>query len=369
MLRPLTSSPLGITCVALALSLSPAAFAQTNASDTAKVTQLFKNGKAAFTKGDMAEAERLFSEAFALRKSSDIAANLAQSELEQQKFRAAAEHFQWALVNLLPSASDAQRKAVETGLARSRSEVAVLRLDIKPEGSDVLVSEQNLGKAPIPAGVYVDPGEVIVSVKHDGFVAIDKRVLAAKGTEQAVEVSLVAKDGAPVAEVGPAVDSGLQRDPQPTSPATPVADLGPTHKSLVPAFIATGVAVAGGVAGVVFMLDANSKASKADDLRDSLLKLGGCGKEGGAPTADCDTLNDQRKSVDSKRRLEIGAFVIGGVAALAAGYFYWDALGQPRRASAGGHAATRTAWLPTFNVGQTEGTKVDAVKLGLRGTF
>src|SRR3954465_951055 len=110
------------------LSAPRGAVAQTNASETAHVTELFKGGKAAFAKGDMAEAERLFDQALAIRKSSDIAANLAQSELEQQKYRSAAEHFSWALANLLPSATDAQRKAVETGLSRARAEVAVLRL-------------------------------------------------------------------------------------------------------------------------------------------------------------------------------------------------------------------------------------------------
>ena len=98
----------------------------------------------------MAEAERLFAEALAMRKSSDIAANLAQSELEQQKFRKAAEHFSWALANLLPSASDAQRKAVETGLARSRTEVAVLRLDREAN----LVARRGLpGRPEAPTGI------------------------------------------------------------------------------------------------------------------------------------------------------------------------------------------------------------------------
>ena len=363
--RSFPYSHLGITCVAVALSLSPVALAQTSASETAKVTQLFKTGKAAFAKGDMAEAERLFADAFALRKSSDIAANLAQAELEQEKFRASAEHFQWALANLLPSASDAQRKAVETGLARSRAEVAVLRLDIKPEGSEVLVSDQNLGKSPVAGGVYVEPGEVIVSVKHDGFVAIDKRVLAAKGTEQAVEVSLVPKDSAPAADAGPAVGAGLE----PEGPATPPAALTPDNasprKSLVPAFIASGVAVAGGVAGVVFMLDANSKESKADERRDELIIQGGCGPSGTAPAADCASLNNKRKSVDTMRDLEIGAFVVGGVAALAAGYLYWDALAH--------HGSAANARLrPTFDVGRAlpgESGAVRSVKLGLQGTF
>src|SRR5215203_2605919 len=110
----LVSAALG----ACALTTPGGALAQTTASETARVTDLFKSGKVAFSKGDMSEAERLFAQAFEIRKSSDIAANLGQSELEQQKYREAAEHFSWALANLLPSATDAQRKAVENGLAR-----------------------------------------------------------------------------------------------------------------------------------------------------------------------------------------------------------------------------------------------------------
>lgn len=363
MRRTVSAPVLLVALAALApVVLGPSnARAQTSASETAKVTQLFKSGKAAFAKGDLAEAERLFAEAFALRKSSDIAANLGQSELEQQKFRAAAEHFQWALANLLPSASDAQRKAVETGLAKSRAEVGLLRLDISPEGSSVLVGEQDVGKAPIAGGVYVDPGEVIVSVKHEGYVSIDKRVMVGKGTEQAVEVTLVAKE-TPSAPIAGPVDSGLQ----PSSGTTPSADTSTSPKSLVPAYVATGVAVAGGVTGLVFLLSANSKASKADDLRDDLVRQGGCGT--GADPSGCNDLLDKRKSVDTMRSVEIGAFVVGGVAAVVAGYFYWDALshrsGAQQRASA--------QLVPTLNVSTArpvDGGGLQSVKIGVSGTF
>ena len=342
------------------------ALAQTSASETARVTDLFKRGKLAFAKGDMAEAEHLFAEALSLRKSSDIAANLAQSELEQQKYRSAAEHFSWALANLLPSASDAQRKAVETGLARSRAEVAVLRLEIKPDGSDVLVGPENLGKSPLTSSVFVDPGEVIVSVKHDGFVSIDKRVMVGKGTEQAVEVTLTAKEGAAAPDASaPVVDSGLR--PAEAAASNDTADR-TGKKSLVPAFVATGAAVAGGVVGLVFTLSANSTSDDADELRDRLLDQGGC--NGGAPATDCADLKDQRDSVDSSRKLAVGAFVIGGVAALAAGYFYWDALShrgsaaqQPRRTFLGGLA-------PSVDVGRAhDSASLTSVKLSLSGNF
>jgi tetratricopeptide (TPR) repeat protein len=347
--------------------VAPSAFGQTSASETARVTELFKSGKVAFSKGDMAEAERLFSEALALRKSSDIAANLAQSELEQQKYRKAAEHFSWALANLLPSATDAQRKAVEAGLARSRTEVAILRLEIQPEGSDVLVGQDSVGKSPVTNSVFVDSGEVIVSVKHDGFVSVDKRLMVGKGTEQAVEITLTPKDGPPApAAAGTAVDSGLQH---PAEPAPSDAGGEAKPKSLVPAFVATGVAVAGGVVGLVFTLSASSKEDDANKKRDGLNALGGC--NGGAPAADCADLKDQRDSVDASRNLAVGAFVVGGVAALAAGYLYWDALRhrgsgsalQPKRRFVGGLT-------PSVDVGRArDGSALESVSLRLSGNF
>lgn len=352
-----------VSALAAATAALPnVASAQTSASDTARVTELFKSGKAAFAKGDMAEAERLFTQALSIRKSSDIAANLAQSQLEQQKYRAAAEHFSWALANLLPSASDAQRKAVETGLARSRAEVGVLRLEIKPEGADVLVGAQAVGKAPIASSVYVEPGEVIVSVKHDGFVSLEKRVMAGKGTEQEVEIELVAKDSAASTPAdGSVASSGLSAN-APTLSAHPADRAQP--KSLVPAFVATGIAVAGGVAGLVFTLSANGKEDDADDLRDQLQTMGGCNGGGAAEVeADCADLKEQRESVDTSRNLAIGSFVLGGTAAIVAGYFYWDALAHRSSAKAR-RARPLYGLLPSLDVG-----RADSVKLGVSGTF
>jgi hypothetical protein len=356
------------TCGAAQLA-APSLSAQTTASETARVTQLFKNGKAAFAKGDMAEAERLFSEAFALRKSSDIAANLGQSELEQQKFRKAAEHFQWALANLLPSATDAQRKAVETGLARSRAEVAILRLEIKPDGSDVVVAEQRLGPSPINGGVYVDPGEVIIAVKHDGFVAIDKRVLVSKGTEQAVEVTLMPRDTGPTAAAAAtptAVGSGLDH-PVTDKPADAGED---KPKSLVPAFVATGVAVVGVGLGIGFTVSANSKRS---DLDESIAAHGGTAacSNGTATPADCADFKSRADSVDTSRHVALGSFIVGGVAAVVAGYFYWDALSH-RQSAAALRRRPLFGLTPRVDVGrlQTErGFSADTVKLGLSGTF
>jgi hypothetical protein len=241
-----------------------------------------------------------------------------------------------------------------------------LRLEIKPDGSDVLVGPDNLGKSPLASSVFVDPGEVIISVKHDGFVSLDKRVMAGKGTEQAVELTLAEKESAPVTPA-PVVDSGLQRSTEP-----PIDRGAAAPKSLVPAFVATGVAVAGGVVGLVFTISANSKSDHANTERDTLTALGGC-NGGDAPPNRCSALKDQRKSVDATRNIAVGAFVVGGVAALAAGYFYWDALRHRGGSTVQARRRTILASLtPSFDVERAranDAVSIGAVKLSLSGNF
>jgi hypothetical protein len=228
----------------------------------------------------------------------------------------------------------------------------------------VLVGEQAVGRAPIAANVFVEPGEVIVSVKHEGFTSIDKRVMVGKGTEQAVEVSLNPKNDDAMSAGAPPVDSGLEH---PAAGADSREDRAP--RSLVPAYVATGVAVAGGVAGIVFTLSASSKEKDADQLRDRLLDYqGGC--KGDAPQEQCDELNDQRKSVDTSRNLGIGAFVVGGVAAIVAGYFYWDALSH--RSASARREQPRYSLLPMVELGRgadQAAASIGSVKLGVSGSF
>jgi hypothetical protein len=123
---------------------------------------------------------------------------------------------------------------------------------------------------------------------------------------------------------------------------------------------------------LVFTLSANSKADDADKLRDQLNDLGGCSQDGTAPANDCKDLNDQRKSVDSSRNIAIGAFVVGGVAAVAAGYFYWDALAHGSSRSAKS-TPTRpaVAVTPSFDVKRNsdEHPSLGAFKLTVSGTF
>jgi hypothetical protein len=190
--------------------------------------------------------------------------------------------------------------------------------------------------------------------------------MVGKGTEQAIEVTLTAKDDAtPV--TAPLVDSGLHASGPGAADAA--ADSS-KPKSLVPAFVATGVAVAGGVVGLVFTLKANSKSDDANKLRGDVLALGGC--NGGAPEADCAELKSRLESKDSATNVAVGAFVVGGVAALAAGYFYWDAL-RHRGASTSqrGRRTILGSLAPSLDIGRSRANDaaIESVKLSLSGNF
>jgi hypothetical protein len=189
---------------------------------------------------------------------------------------------------------------------------------------------------------------------------MDKRVLAGKGTEQAVEIVLNPKGVA-----APATSAPLAQSVAPEVSAPPADRSEP--KSLVPAFVASGVAVAGGVVGLVFTLSANAKEDDADMLRDRLEAEGACKVED-APHA-CADLRDQRDRVDSSRNLALGSFVVGGAAAVVAGYFYWDALSHRSRVGAR-KARPLFGLVPSLNVGRASaGSAVDSLELGVSGTF
>src|SRR5205807_1134857 len=113
--------------------------------------------------------------------------------------------------------------------------------------------------------------------------------------------------------------------------------------------------------------------SDADDALHGLndkYGLGSCGN-GAAPPGECSALQKQRQSVDSSRNLEIGAFVVGGVAAVAAGYFYWDALSHRK---AEGAAASRPLLdlMPSVDIGRAraiDAASIGSVKLSVSGKF
>src|ERR1700760_887068 len=130
----------GVFCLSILFSLAVAPHARADANaDSDRANLLFKKGKVAFNEGKYQDALRIYSEAWRLKQSPDIAANLAQTESELGKHRDAAEHFAYALAHLLPSSTDEQKQALAEGLQSEKKEIGSLRVTLEPGESALTI--------------------------------------------------------------------------------------------------------------------------------------------------------------------------------------------------------------------------------------
>ncbi|HEY4158742.1 MAG TPA: tetratricopeptide repeat protein, partial [Polyangiaceae bacterium] len=280
----------------VACALSVPAHAQSNSADSDRANLLFKKGKVAFNDGKFDDALRIYSEAWRLKQSPDIAANLAQTESELGKHRDAAEHFAFALAHLLPSSTDEQKKALADGLDVEKKEVGTLHVTLEPGDASL-----SLDDSPVilpPSGdIFVVPGEHRCSVTHEGYDASQQAVRVSKGASQVLWIRLKPSGAAAFGDPPGATPNGA-------APATipPLADNeAASGRSLVPAFVGGGIAVLGAAAGVGFLLSGNSHRDKAAEQAQKIPGDNGCGA--GTPQAhDCAALHSENQSAASARR-------------------------------------------------------------------
>ena len=313
------------------LSFSGSAHAQTSAADSERANLLFKRGKVAFNEGKYADALRIYGEAWHLKQSPDIAANLAQTESELSKHRDAAEHYAFALAHLLPSSTDEQKSALAEGLEAEKKEIGSLRVTLEPADAALTLDEQPV-TLPVNGDVFVEPGEHVAAVSREGYEASRQTVRVSKGASQVLWIRLQ-QAGAVAAANGPG--PGTVTDP------TPPPDLHEgSRRSIVPVLVGGGVFVAGAVVGVVFLASGNSSQNDADALRAKLPAPNACGA--GTPNrADCSALHAKNSDVDHARTLEGVGFAVAGAAAVGTAlYLLWP------------HSSTASAtrWLPSLAV-------------------
>src|SRR4051812_16630546 len=162
------SRGLACACLLLATGIAGHARAEGNGADSDRANSLFKKGKVAFNAGKYEDALRIYSEAWTLKQSPDIAANLAQTESELGKHRDAAEHFSFALGHLLPSSTDEQQQALAEGLAQEKKEIGSLHVTLEPADSTLKIDDAAVSVPP-NGDIFLEPGEHAVSVTREGY--------------------------------------------------------------------------------------------------------------------------------------------------------------------------------------------------------
>jgi hypothetical protein len=252
---------------------------------------MFASAKSVFESGRYEEAYGIYVKLWASRQTYDIAANLAQAELELGKRRDAAEHIAYALRAFPMSSGRERRAALERELAGLRKDLGVVRIQVTVEGAEVLIDGRPIGKAPIPGEVFVDPGARVIEARHPGYEDARKTIEVAR--EATADVTL---------------DPAKARDKPPAPPpAPPPPAVGQGYAPVI-----FGGAVSALLLGTAIGLTVAANGEDADaDAKLEALKAAGVlcpGPEG------CAELKTLRGNKDTYHNLAVAAYGGSGLA-------------------------------------------------------
>lgn len=271
---------------------------------TAQAAALYDQGTAAYKEQKWPEARAAFLAAWALEKHWQIAANLADAEIQVGRHREAAEH---AFFYRQKAPADRHERA-EALLAKAKARVVTLRIETDPPGADVWIDGQPAGRTPLAEPFFLEPGKHTVTARMasrpEAAVTLDKGA----GTEEVVRLEVKAAQ--------------IVTPPPPPPPAP---------KSMVPAYVLGGAGIAGLVVGATLTGVAYSDASQARaqaprDAQGALLcsTRGPEYDRGGANQAECNDLRSLSATASDTANAGLGLMIAGGVLGAGAGvYFLW----------------------------------------------
>lgn len=281
-----------------ALAQPTPAPAASSSAMTDKARQLYVEGNQLFREKKWPQAEASFEAAWALEKHYSIAANLAETKLRLGKHRAAAELLVFALGHA-PASDTAERRHGEELLAQAKAKIGTLTIHVQPADAAVTVGERSLPAAALSDPVFVEPGQVTVSARKDGYQTTTKTVAAAAGSAAQVDLTL-----APIVVAAPSATVA------PSATAT-AAKMPP--KPLWPVITGSVAVVAGAAIGIGFTVKASDDRAARLDLLSSLAGTNPCGS--GTPySLECKMVRDLSAAERAETGVAISSFVIGGAA-------------------------------------------------------
>ena len=141
----------------------------------------FFRGVKYYEGGDYRWALLEFQRAFELSGNYRILYNLARVSEELNTYAEATRAFEEYL-RLGGDDIDKQRQQeVERELETLRPKLAHLTLSINVEGAEAIVDNKPFGESPLSKAIVLDAGEHFITVRHDGYVEAEKRVVVAAG--------------------------------------------------------------------------------------------------------------------------------------------------------------------------------------------
>ncbi|MBK8258361.1 MAG: tetratricopeptide repeat protein [Polyangiaceae bacterium] len=305
-------------------SASPSAAASTPAApETAD--SLYNQGNEAYDKGDLQLAYELYTGAFKLRRSYDIARNLGLVELKLGRYKAASQHFEYSL-SLYPSNRAETKKQVIDWLDQARKNLGMVKLVVDPFSAKCSIAGENVGDREREAGVYTDPGDVRVECGGvSGYRDVRRVVTVEKGATANVALTLPAQT--PGGGTGP-------------------VDVTPGGSRMTLVWVGSAVAAVsigvGAVTGILSIVKASESDSLLADLKAKSGRTYPC-----TPVAEsgCETLLASRKEQDAFGNIAFWTLLAGGLTGAGTAAFWF--VTRPGEASPPPKTAVIPAVSPT----------------------
>lgn len=154
---------------------------------------LYQRGKTLYAERNLAEAERTFEQALALRRSYDVAAQLGGVKLELEKYVEAAEHLTFAVENWAPSGNPAGKESTRARLDKALEHVGWVVLTTNVGETEITVDGAPVGDR---RRIFLEPGSHRIEGRKAGYAAASHDVQIEVGQEVPVALDLTPLDDA-----------------------------------------------------------------------------------------------------------------------------------------------------------------------------
>jgi hypothetical protein len=338
------SRSLGVVLAVAAMTVPPSfAAAQIGAAGTAsapspevvaRADALFRDAIKLYREKRYAEAEAGFLAAWKLNPTYDVAGNLGHAEARLGKYREAAEYLAFALRTFPLTGGADKRKWAQDKLNEMRKLVASVRVQVSAPRAEVFVDGKSVGVAPLAGELFLEPGVHTVEAKLEGHEDARQSIQAEKGAAETITLALVAAVSAPAVPPASATTTGSVAHP-------PLPPKGEPHAGGNKVIVGVGAGVSGAalIAGIVFTVLANSKASDAKQQLDKVVRTDGPEACGLQPNADCKVLHGLVSDKSTYSSLAGWSFISAGAFGAATVIY---ALAAPRAVTKTGLRAAPT---------------------------
>jgi hypothetical protein len=308
--------------LSLSLMLSPALVTAQSDAQRASARAAAQAGLDAFDAQKWSEALELFSRAEGSVHAPVHLYYIGYSRMKLGKLVDAREAFLKLVHESIPANAPKAFREAQTDakkeLAALEPRIPTLKILVTPEakGTVLKIDDQEGAVAGVPTPI--DPGKHVLQARAEGMESEPITMAVNEGARAEVTLTMKASakaaavvapaSAAPSASASPSAAAPAPAAVESPSPPPGEASDGVARRRLrVPAYASFGVAGVGLIVGTVFALQSASKQNEAEGLCPG----------GRCPSNKRDEVTDLNSDADSKGKLAVVGFTVGGVAAAA----------------------------------------------------